>query len=143
MTQIKYAAVYRVRDTDRMLLGRGEGEAVQELLQEDEDGEQRLIRADRVDVVDLPETYSPHDYARWAETHHDTILKNYAPMDGETDLNLIRVDEDRAGEELIVRSQRAEHEENKEIDAYVDDDGTVRQESNGAAFNNDVYEVAE
>lgn len=62
----------------------------------------------------------------------------------ETDsLNLLEVDPDRAGEEVRVRSTQEHVGLTVEIDGYVDEDGIVRQESNGASFNADVYEVVE
>jgi hypothetical protein len=56
-------------------------------------------------------------------------------------LNLLRVSESRAGDEITVVSTGG-LVSGREFDAYVDDDGTVRQE-NGAAFNAANYEVSE
>jgi hypothetical protein len=61
--------------------------------------------------------------------------------EADMDLNLLTVDSDRAGEEVRVQSTQDHIASPTEVDAYVDDDGTVRQESNGAAFNADVYEI--
>lgn len=143
MTLVKYTAVYQRRDEAHMVLGRGKGEANPDMVAvNQETGEQQLVNFDRVDVITLPEEMSPSDYEEWADEHHNDILENYVPMNKEQarDLNLLAVSKHRADEEVTVRSQRKE-EEGEEIDAYVDDDGTVRQESNGAAFNADVYEI--
>ena len=59
----------------------------------------------------------------------------------ENKLNILTVDESRAGETLKVESAKDVVGAPASIEAYVDDDGTVRQESNGACFNADAYEV--
>ena len=59
------------------------------------------------------------------------------------ELNLLRVDADREGEQVQVQTKDAVPMNAGLIDANVDEDGTVRQESNGAAFNPDAYEVVE
>jgi hypothetical protein len=60
-----------------------------------------------------------------------------------SELHILTVAEDRAGESVTVCSTQDSVLDNPEVDAYVDDDGTVRQESNGACFNANVYEVIE
>jgi hypothetical protein len=54
--------------------------------------------------------------------------------------NLLRVDPEREGETVRVQSTQSTITPTV-VEAYVDEDGTVRQEGNGAAFNGDVYEV--
>lgn len=63
--------------------------------------------------------------------------------DRDTELNLLEVSPERAGETVRVRSTQDTLSSPTEVEAYVDDDGTVRQESNGAAFNAEVYDVVE
>lgn len=60
----------------------------------------------------------------------------------ETELNLLTVDSERVGEEVVVRSTNS-FVTPSEIPGYVAEDGTVRQQSNGAAFNADAYEIVE
>lgn len=55
----------------------------------------------------------------------------------EPESSLLEVDESRAGEEVTVQNT----ESAELFDAYVDDDGTVRVEENGAAFNEYVYTI--
>lgn len=56
-------------------------------------------------------------------------------------LNLLTVPPARSGEKVRVVSGNESLGARAEIDAYVDEDGVVRQEENGACFNADAYEV--
>jgi hypothetical protein len=64
-------------------------------------------------------------------------------MSDQNSLNIIEVSEDRAGEDVVVRSTQDTITAPNKVEAYVDDDGVVRQQGNGACFNDDVYEVVE
>lgn len=58
-------------------------------------------------------------------------------------LGLLRLDDVEAGTTVQVRSTGSSIGASSTHTAYVDEDGIVRQEGNGAAFNKHAYEVAE
>jgi hypothetical protein len=62
-------------------------------------------------------------------------------MGDSSGLNLLRVSESRAGEKVTVTSTTTGVASAGDFDAYVDDDGCVRQRGNGAAFNSHQYRL--
>lgn len=141
MTLVQYATVYQSEPTDRVLLARGRCEKTQEMMRESPDGAQEIVRMHRVDVLELPEPMSPTEYQHWSEEHSEEILDNYAPLEPDMSLDLLTM-KGMEGERVEV-TPTVDHVEEDRIEAYVDQDGIVRQLTNGAAFNENTYMIAD